>query len=135
MYSQGRGHVASTSHIGPPYLRSCNYEDLLADAVAAGDEDEPSDGDALVDADDDADAVVGDGDVRTDGEAVAVGDWDARTDGDAVAVGDVNVLANDGAGVGEDTPWNADGWAEACEAVGTADDAAAGAEVCAVACS
>jgi hypothetical protein len=73
----GRGrHAVSALH-----TRSRgSYGEWVADGDGAGEEGGATVGDVLTDA-------VGDGGVRTDGEAVAVGGVDLRTEGAAVAVG------------------------------------------------
>ena len=110
-----------------------SYGDLLADVDADGDEEGVADGDVLTVADADGDA-----DGRTDGEAVAVGDADAdadaRTDGEAVAVG-WYVPVYEGALAEYDALGETDGLADAPEELCAADAEAAGADVCAVACS
>ena len=92
--------------------------------LADGDGDGATVGDVLTDA-------VGDGDVCTDGEAVAVGDVDVCTDEEAVADGDWYVPVYDGAVAGYDTPWEADGLADAPGELCTADGEAAAEDVCA----
>ena len=108
--SEARASIRSGQSSRTFAPRSCSYGDLLADVDAGGGEDEAPDSDVPADAD-------GDGDARTDGEAVAVGDW--------------YVPVNDGALAEYDTPWEADGLADAPEELSTADVAAAGKDVCA----
>jgi hypothetical protein len=65
----------------PFHSRSrCRYGEWVADGDGAGEEGGAAVGDVLTDA-------VGDGYVRTDGEAVAVGGVDLCTEGEAVAAG------------------------------------------------